>query len=164
MERIGKILQLSGGVATIEVGLRQECVSGSCSDCHASAEGKWVFTVPWRRPALVGERVLVRARGDFFRLVRWLAFLGAFCLALAASEAAFGEVGVSASGAQRGAVLASLAAGAVAWWGARAWSRRQPRFRVQSLESSAPAAFAARRDRAVKRPFVAVDEVRRIDS
>ncbi len=166
MDRIGRVVSWDGSTATIEVGLQDECVSGSCSDCHAAAaEGMWVLEVPWRRPATVGERVLVKERRPFFRLLCWTMFLVGFCVVIGLGQALLESTRADGSGAQRGLVVSALAVGVGAWLGTRQWSRRRSQFRVQALEQNPlDGGFTPRRRGGARRqPFVSIDSVRRMD-
>jgi hypothetical protein len=140
MDRVGRIIDWQQGVATVEVGLHQECVSGSCSDCHASAAGKISIQVPWQRPDVLGQRVLVREKRGAFRSLEWLAFLLAFSVVLAAAQALFPQVrpaaGAGIGAALRATILAGLALGFLSGYGVKSWARRQPQYKVEALDSA----------------------------
>ncbi|MBI4583650.1 MAG: hypothetical protein HY717_06480 [Planctomycetes bacterium] len=193
MDRVGRIIDWQLGVATVEVGLHQECVSGSCSDCHASAAGKIAIQVPWQRPYVIGQRVLVRENRGAFRSLQWLAFLLAFGAVLAAAQALFPQVktaamaaagaglgaGESAGGeaaspaALRATILAGLALGFLSGYGVKSWARRQPQHKVEALDSAAKflaASGSALRTRGTPLSgrkqaagFVGLDEIERVD-
>lgn len=158
MDRVGKIIEFDNQVATVEVGLEQECVSGSCSDCHAAGDGKWIFTVPWRHACTPGQRVRVRERRGVFRLVAWVGFLVGFCVVLLLGQSISDSARSDGSVEQRLMVVLGLLVGIAAWCGARAWSKRQPQFRVEPLVAGAGSSR-----RTPRKPFVPVDKVGRLD-
>lgn len=154
MDRIGRITELGSHGTTVEVGLNEECVSGSCSDCHAAAAGTWVFTVPRARFHFLGQRVLVRERRGLFRILEWLTFLVCFCAVLAIGQALVEAARVGATFEQRVMVLVGVAVGVAGAFATRAWARTQPKFRIKPLDSpSTPNAGN----------FVSIEELHRSD-
>ncbi len=167
MDRIGRILEWQAGVATVEVGRNQECASGSCADCHASAADRTRLQVPWKEQPVLGLRVLVKPRGEVFRLVRWLGALAVFCLTLFLAVWIV-PVAAEAGAAQRVSILAGLFFAAVAWRFLRAWARKRPQFRVIPLERPftsrrAAAQAAAQPESPESSQFVSEAEVTRWD-
>ena len=158
MDRVGKIIEFNKDVATVEVGLDQECVSGSCSDCHAAGDGKWIFTVPWKHACTLGQRVRVRERRGLFRLLAWIGFLVGFCVVLALGQSISAAARSEGSVEQRLMVVLGLLIGVAAWSCVRAWAKRQPQFRVEPLD----AGLGVSR-RPARKPFVPVDKVGRLD-
>ncbi len=134
MERIGRILRWADGVATVEVGKAQQCLSGSCADCHAGEGEKWTLEVPWSRPFHLGQRVMVKPRKGLSRAFRWGCCLAVFCLVLEAGDAFF--PGGRGGAEERWAVVLGIALGLAVWEVLRRAARGRPKYRVVPLEAA----------------------------
>ena len=139
MDQIGRILNWSGGIATVEVRRGLDGAGGSCGSCPVAGGGP-LLAIPSARARPRGERVKVRSLQGLHQSMRWAGFLVAFSAVLWAVPAFVPEAGQEGI-SQRWAILSGLLVGGIAWEFLRRWTGKRAQHCLVDLgDHSVPAA------------------------